>query len=463
MTSRRFPSSIRERILLPYLVLVVAMVALTGLASGSWAASRAREQVLERGRSIAETLRRSSFPLTEPVLRQLRGLGDAEFALLDDSGRVAASTIPGLAGPRADFPAHAELRFAGTWRHEGQLYRVGEVDRPEAGERARLLILLPESALAGAEWEARRAALVLSLVGAALAAALASWVSRTLSRPLTAILRAIRQVGQGDLAPADLPRGSEDEIGELAEGVAAMVERLRSLELEREQTERLRLIRQVSAGLAHELRNPLTAARMTIQIAIERGERAGADTLRRALGELDRMQRPLARFLQIARPEPPRFVQGELASVAIRAVEGLEALAEHRGVRISVECEPELPPVRLDPDQMGQVAANLILNAIEAAGPGGRVWVRAVRAGSDAEALEVEDDGPGVAEEDRLRLFQPFFTRKPEGVGLGLALCEALVREHVGSIEHRRVEDRTRFRVVLRADLHDEPGDGRVF
>ncbi len=450
MARRGFRRSIRQRILLPYLVLVVTMVALTGLASGSWAAYRAREQVLERGRGIGETMQRSSFPLTEGVLRQLRGLGGAEFALLDDHDQVSASTIEGLKGVRADLPAKAGLKFEATWRHAGTLYRVGEVDRSAAGTRARLVILLPESALLAAEWEARRAALGLSLLSAALAAALATWVARTLSNPLTAILGAIRKVGQGDLTAGDLPRGSEDEIGELADGVKAMVERLRALERDREQTERLQLIRQVSAGLAHELRNPLTAARMTIQIAIERRASGDVETLRRALAELDRMQRPLARFLQIARPEPPRFSINQVGPVSSQAVKSLEALAEHREVRLSVTEDDDLPPILIDPEQMAQVVTNLVLNAIDAAGPRGWVHVRTGRERSGDVVIDVEDSGSGVAPEDLPRLFQPFFTRKPEGVGLGLALCEALVREHGGSIGYERVENRTRFRVRLK-------------
>ena len=308
MSLRRFPGSIRNRILLPYLFLTVAMVGVTGLACGQWAADRAWEQSLERGRGIAETLRRSSFPLTESVLRQLKGLGGAEFALIGPRGDVQASTLdPPWTGPA---PTSAGLSFAIRWSHTGHAYRVAAIDRPRepspTGKR-RLLILLPESALRAAAWEARRAALVLSLVGAGLAAALASWIGRTLSKPLSAILGAIRGVGVGDLHPEGLPLGRDDEIGELADGVARMATRLRDLERERQQTERLHLIRQLSAGLAHELRNPLTAARMTLQLYAERNRDRDVEPLRVALAELGRMERQVRRFLQIARPDPPRF------------------------------------------------------------------------------------------------------------------------------------------------------------
>ncbi len=458
MSPRRFPGSIRDRILLPYLLLTVAMVGVTGLACGQWAADRAWEQSLERGRGIAETLRRSSFPLTESVLRQLKGLGGAEFALIGPRGQVEASTLePTGTGPT---PTSADLSFATRWSHAGHTYRVAAIDRPReprlTGMR-RLLILLPESALRAAAWEARRAALILSLVGAVLAAALASWVGRTLSNPLSAILRAIRRVGAGDLHPEGLPRGRDDEIGELAEGVARMAARLGDLERDRQQTERLRLIRQLSAGLAHELRNPLTAARMTLQLYAERNRDRDIEPLHVALAELGRMERQVRRFLQIARPDPPRFEPVGIGPILSHAAAGLAATAEHQGVRLRIETVDGLPALRADPDQLGQVVSNLLLNALEAAGPGGTVRLAASTDGPALVAIDVNDDGPGLPPADVARLFQPFFTTKPEGVGIGLALCEALVREHGGSIHYERIGEQTRFRVSLPVAEWKEP------
>ncbi len=462
-TQRRRKGSIRNRILIPHLVLIVAMVGGTGLVCAHWAASRARRQYVERGQGIAETLMRSRFPLTESVLQQLKGLGGAEFALLDDGGRVQSSTL-GLpdALPRwpSAFGSGTNLSFEPTWTHQGVEYRVATVERPTAstahGER-RLLILLPEPTLRATAWEARRAILALSLVGAVLAALLASAVGRTLSRPLSAIHHAIRQIGQGNLRPTGLPRDRLDEIGELAEGVAQMAQWLQRLQDEQVQTERLRLIRQVSAGLAHELRNPLTAARMTLQIFMERNRDRDTEPLEIAMAELGRVERQVRRFLQIARPEPPRFVRTEIGPIVERAAATLAANAEHQRVGWSVEPADSLPLVRVDPEQMGQVITNLALNAIDAAGPGGRARIRAGLTPSGAIAIDVEDNGPGVSAGDEARLFQPFFSTKPEGVGLGLALCDAIVREHGGAIEYRRNAGWTRFRITLPAVTSTQP------
>src|SRR5207249_3279374 len=109
-------------------------------------------------------------------------------------------------------------------------------------------------------------------------------------------------------------------------------------------------------------------------------------------------------------------------------------LAEHQGVALAVGPAEDLPPVRVDPGQIAQALANLVANALDAAGPGGHVRLRAETIAGEWVAITIEDDGPGIAESVEGRLFEPFVTTKPEGVGLGLALCAALVREHGGTI-----------------------------
>jgi signal transduction histidine kinase len=439
--------------MVPYLALVVAMVAVTGLACGGWAASRAWEQGLERGRGIAETLRRSHFPLTRSVLDQLKGLGGAEFALIDEEGRVASSTLGEATG--ATIPDGADLGFRRSWTVARASYRLGVVERPGPSPE-RLLILLPEASLRSAAWEARRAATGLSLVGAVLAALLATWIGRALARPLSAILRAIREIGRGNLHPTGLPFRN-DEIGELAEGVRQMAGRLRHLEREQAQTERLRLIRQVSAGLAHELRNPLTAARMTLQLFTERNADRDTEPLRIALAELGRMERQVRRFLQLARPDPPRFEVADVGPIVERTAAGLAGLAEHQNVGLHFERANDLPRARVDPGQVAQAVANLAANALDAAGPGGHVRLSAESAEGGRVAIVVEDDGPGIDASVASRLFEPFVTTKPEGVGLGLALVSALVREHGGTIEWGREGGSTRFRILLPAAVESRP------
>src|SRR5262249_54443399 len=149
-----------------------------------------------------------------------------EFVLLDERGRIRASTLGHLAADSAvlpgSWPVGSDLAFERRWESQGVEYRMAVLDRGHSGDR--LLILLPEPTLQAAAWEAQRGVVVLSLVGAALSAGLAGAIGRTISRPLSAIHGAIRQVGRGELRPERLalPISRGDEVGELADGVAQM-------------------------------------------------------------------------------------------------------------------------------------------------------------------------------------------------------------------------------------------------
>ncbi|WZO96666.1 HAMP domain-containing sensor histidine kinase [Isosphaeraceae bacterium EP7] len=463
-----FPRSISDRIMAPYVALALASVGGTALACASWAGSQARTQFLERGRGIAQTLARSSFPWTGPVLGQLKGLGGAEFVLLSNGGQLLASTLsPSASDVRAlaaNLPRPPDsTSFEREWTSGGERFRVSVLDRPtDRGGPSRLVILLPEAGLNDAARDASRAAIVPGLVAAVIAAWLASRIAAGLSRPLSAVLDAIRQVGRGDLEPTGLPIGRSDEIGELAEGVAQMAGWLRKLQDEQARTHRLQLIQQVSAGLAHELRNPLTAARMTLQIDLERNPRRDDQPVRIALDELARMERQVKRFLQIARPEPQSIEPVDPGALLERCAASLAATASHQGILLDVELADDLALIQGDADQLAQVVTNLAGNALDATGPGGRVTLAASMDAGQV-CIDVLDSGPGVPEGSAGRIFEPFFTTKPEGVGLGLALCAALVREHGGTIGYSRVGGRTRFRVGLPATAPMEKGDATAW
>jgi signal transduction histidine kinase len=435
--------------------LTVVMVGLTGLACGTWAASRAWNERIERGRQIVETLERSNYPLTDAVLEQLRGLGGAEFALVDERGLVRKATQPALLGARFVVGQEpGDPSFRRFWRppaEGGSAFRVASVTRRGSVSQsaAHLLVLLPEPALQAAAWEAGRTILGLTLLGAGLAALVALAVGRALAAPLVQIARALQRIGRGESIGA-LPRERPDEIGELADAVSRLGGRLETLERERTEAERLHLVRQLAAGLAHEIRNPLTAARMTLQLLERRHvqEQPLGEPLRMALGELGRMERQVKRFLQIARPDPPRFAPVCAQALIAEAVNRVAAAYELRGRRLEVREGPESPTLRADPDQIGQVLVNLLQNALDASPAS-----IAVRIGAGTIAgrgvIRVDDEGPGVPESVVGQLFQPFVTTKPEGVGLGLALCASLVREHDGRLTYAREGGVSVFRVDL--------------
>jgi signal transduction histidine kinase len=199
--------------------------------------------------------------------------------------------------------------------------------------------------------------------------------------------------------------------------------------------ERLSAIGQLSAGLAHEIRNPLASISGAAAI-LARGQGIdpkNARCLAIIAGESERLNGLLTNFLNFARPRPPRLQTVPLEPV----LDNVLALAGHgvRGktVRFEKRLHAALPPVECDPEQLEQVLLNLMINAVEASPDGGTVTLAA--AAEDGRiAIGVVDGGHGVAPAHIDRLFDPFFTTKEHGTGLGLPVAHQIVRQMGGSL-----------------------------
>ncbi|MBI2898122.1 MAG: histidine kinase [Deltaproteobacteria bacterium] len=236
----------------------------------------------------------------------------------------------------------------------------------------------------------------------------------------------------------------------------ALVQEVR--QVERSRTERLASLGTMAAGLAHEIRNPLNAAHLQLALVQRRLGRPSGPDVRGALAAADLVSTEMTRlamlveeFLQFARPHSLKLESTDLRCTAEEVVALLAPEAVSAGIQLSVE-GPGTVPAILDHERMKQVILNLLRNAIEAVGSGGRVRVTVGLDGEPAAHahLDVEDDGPGLPSGDT-RIFEPFFTTKPGGTGLGLAVVHRIVSEHGGRVAYESRPGHTVFRVSLPA------------
>ena len=231
-----------------------------------------------------------------------------------------------------------------------------------------------------------------------------------------------------------------------AEQLAEANAQLQAAEEAVRRSDRLAELGRLSAGLAHELRNPLGTIKASAEM-LSRNVAAENDVAREVAGfitsEVDRVNSLITRFLQFARPLQLRPEKADLAQTLDRAVAAVEREAPQ--IAIYKNYAPEIPPFPFDAELMERVFYNLVLNAAQATAPGGAVTVKTRAAGGTAE-IAVIDRGVGIDPRQRDSIFNPFFTTKPEGVGLGLAIVSKIVDEHGGNIT-----------------VESEPGKGSVF
>ncbi len=268
---------------------------------------------------------------------------------------------------------------------------------------------------------------------------LLSW---SLSRPLAQLAEAARRVGQGDLESQMDVRGGA-EIGETMTAFNEMTRELQSTRQKLLRAERIAAWREVARRIAHEIKNPLQPIQMEIETMRKMHQRKhpafdeefGGSTqlILDEVRRLDSMVTEFSRFARLPRPKPKTIDVAEVLGQAVDLHSGRSSeLAAALG---SVE-------LRADREQLMQVFVNLIQNACDAAEairPEGQGRVRAsLHDEGESVEIRIEDNGPGIPEKDRLRVFEPYFTTKSEGTGLGLAIVHRIVGDHAGTLD---VED----------------------
>jgi signal transduction histidine kinase len=251
----------------------------------------------------------------------------------------------------------------------------------------------------------------------------------------------------GNFEPVPVP-ARNDELRDLVVSVNVLADQLDESRRAIERTERLALLGQLSGGMAHQLRNSVAGARLAIQLHERRCESDDRDSLTVALRQLSLTESHLQRFLTVGQPAPPRRAPCDLRQLAGEVAELVAPTCRHRNVALEIDPDREAPPtVSADAGQLRELLLNLVLNAIEAAGAGG--WVRIeFDHRADATVLRVLDSGPGVPPEMSERLFEPFATGRPEGIGLGLTVAQRIAEAHGGAIRYLQ-ERPTCFEVIL--------------
>jgi signal transduction histidine kinase len=214
------------------------------------------------------------------------------------------------------------------------------------------------------------------------------------------------------------------------------------------QGEPMRLLGQVSGGLAHQLRNGVTGAKLAIQLHARSCAGGDTESLDVARRQLARVEADLARFLDMGRADSSRRAC-PIVELVEHAVALLRPQFRHADVQLCWEPPAVEPVVVGDPGRLGHIVINLLANAIEAAGAGGDIEIDIDQIAGDRCAIEVWDSGPGPAAGVARRLFEPFVTGKSDGVGLGLFVARQAAEAHGGRLNWRRERNRTCFRVEL--------------
>jgi signal transduction histidine kinase len=237
---------------------------------------------------------------------------------------------------------------------------------------------------------------------------------------------------------------------EAAEDLARANRSLQEAQAEVRRAERVAALGQLTAGLAHELRNPLGTMKTSAEL-LSRKVSAENEIAREMAGfiasEVDRTNSLITRFLDFARPQHMKLARADITTLLDDAIARFEREQKSAGARVTVfkNYSPDVPTVRFDAELMERVMANLLSNAAQASPPGGVVTVKTLSDQVEVE-ISVIDRGSGIDPKNIENIFNPFFTTKSDGIGFGLAIVSKIVEEHGG-----------------RMTVESTPGEGSVF
>ncbi|MDQ3254268.1 MAG: ATP-binding protein [Acidobacteriota bacterium] len=327
-----------------------------------------------------------------------------------------------------------------------EAYPVEDESRDAGGALVAAWTIRRLSNLTGATDSANIIALLLLLAAVIGVTALAFTTVRDLSRGVGGIERGLTGLSSDLNTIVSTSRTPElrritTSINDLAASLRANIAHGQELEREVRRGERLAALGRVVAGVAHEVRNPLAAMRLKLQIA-QRGN-ALPDKLTRTfqvvLEEIDRLDSLVRRLLELGRPPALAVTAFDLFDLAHQRAALLAEVAARQNVRIvTVDKQDEYPsaPVRIEADQdrLAQVLDNLLQNALEAMPEGGTLTIRCVKDALCAR-LRIADTGVGVSIDAREHIFEPFYTGRADGTGLGLAIAREIVEAHGGTIQ----------------------------
>ena len=370
-------------------------------------------------RYLEKEPRSSRRPDFENRRLQVASLGTQLDGVASELGTAAAAVDPKA---RPEFESH----FAMVTHN---LNRMRRPLRGESGQIAQRLSDDGETALS--------MAIALGAAGLAVAGAVFLFTLRSL-RPLSVLRAHARQLGKGNYTQRTGVT-SGDEIGDLAREFDAMADAIQEREQRLIRSERLATVGRMAAHIAHEVRNPLSSIGLNAELLgdeiAERGEEARR-LVTSIIGEVDRLTEITETYLRFARLPRPKLDCENVGAVIVSVVDMSRGELAQGGIDVTVDIAPGLPDIAADESQLRQALINLIRNAREAmAGAVSRRLEIAARVAGERIVITVHDSGPGIGAANMGKIFDPFFSTKERGTGLGLALVQHIVVDHGGQIE----------------------------
>ena len=443
--------SIQTKIVLPFLLLFAVVAVVLSLVSIEIFAWKYNEQFTRETEAWLNTIMETGYfdMYLEKNIEKIKRTYSVEIMIFGSDYTLNGTTFDHLSDAEQDWTNLADkMRLREVRPHlenpdgksvirdvtlDGKPYKVFYFPR----NPGRFYCLLrPLEAIAEAKRTLTWYILSSAVLVTGLVALISHLIGKNLTNPIKVLVNSTARVATGNL-DEQCQLKTHDEIGDLAAAFNRMTRDLKQSRDQLIQAERLATAGRMSASFAHEIRNPLSSMRMLAQMLMQKpemSEEQHQQSLRYILEEIERIDTIVKGLMDFARPAALALTQQPLAPILQAVLALMEANLAHHKIELVLDVLPETPEIPFDSDKLKQAFMNVVLNAMEAMPQGGVLKVSTIM-GEDRVGIKVVDNGVGISAEDLAHLFEPFFTKKTRGTGLGLANVKRILEEHGGNVE----------------------------
>lgn len=287
-------------------------------------------------------------------------------------------------------------------------------------------------------------------------------VARSIKKPIMQIIQKSKSITNGKMEKGPLKPGCT-ELQILADSFKMMQNGIRENDEEKSRLESVEITKNLAAGIAHEIKNPINTVGLITDylqtnLSPDNPEKRYefyklSDNMK---NELKRINRIVEGFLRLTKPDVYNFLKENINSIIQYNVSVLEPEVVKQRITMELNLDPMLPDIKADKDRLNQVFSNLILNAIEAMPRGGNITI-ATNARDEHVEIKISDSGIGIPAEDLNKIYNPYYTTKKRGFGLGLSLIHSIIYKHNGKISVKSEKGKgTEFVIIMPVDFPDE-------
>ncbi|PQO26822.1 sensor histidine kinase [Blastopirellula marina] len=449
---------LRIQLLLPFAAVLLAIMVVVTLVTAQISVANAKSRIESRLRDVAAVLQSATFPLSDAVLEQMKGLSGAQYAVTQE-GALIRSTLGDLQSDQLASLNVADsiddLTLTEEMSIKDQRYFHAAVALQGRAQPGQVLhMFYPVDSYRKAWAAAAGPPFWIGLFGFVILVLVAFALARTVTAPIAQLQKQVERIAAGDASPIP-PRGTNDEVRDLVDAVNQLAEQLTAYDEKIRTLERTRVLGQLGAGFAHQVRNAATGCKLALDIHALHCPLENDESMAIANQQLALITTHLRAIVNFGKEERRDFQPVDLREVVLEALPLVRPLAQHHHVNVTFVGEGNFP-LQGEPTLLQTVLVNLLTNAVEAiaAQPHsdqpvhGEVRVELIKE-ADGICLTVADNGPGLPDEIAATAFDPLITSKREGVGLGLTIVREVARVHHGEATCRRVDGETRFEIHL--------------